>query len=60
EVNANLLFDSLPGVIFVKDMGSNEVYWPGGGLNTLEKLIPGRAYYIKVAGPISITFPECE
>jgi hypothetical protein len=60
EVNANLLFGSLPGVIFVKDMGSNEVYWPGGGLNTLEKLIPGRAYYIKVAGPISITFPECE
>jgi hypothetical protein len=60
EVNANLLFGSLPGVIFVKDMGSNEVYWPGGGLNTLEKLIPGRAYYIKVAGPISITFPDCE
>jgi len=59
EVNASALFSGIPGVVFVKDMGSDQVYWPDGGLFSLEQLVPGKAYFIKVAGPVSITFPEC-
>lgn len=58
--DAATLFGGNPAVIFVKEMGSDNVYWPDGGITTLSTLIPGRAYYIKVDGEVSITFPDCE
>lgn len=60
EVNLSTLLTGVPGVIFVKDMGSDLVYWPEGGITTLEKLVPGKAYFIKVNAATSVTFPNCE
>jgi|GEM_PF-953449 len=59
EVDLVTLFAGHTGIIFVKDMGSDEIYWPEGGVLTLTKLLPGKAYYIKVEGPVNLTFPEC-
>jgi hypothetical protein len=58
-VSVATLFGSVPEVIFAKEMGSNLVYWPDGGLATLTTLVPGRAYYVKVTSAIDLTFPEC-
>jgi len=58
-VSVATLFAGVPEVIFAKEMGSNLVYWPDGGLNTLTTLVPGRAYYVKVTTAIDLTFPEC-
>jgi hypothetical protein len=49
-----------PAIIFVKEMDSDKVYWPGGGVQTLMELVPGKAYFIKVDGEVNITFPDCE
>jgi hypothetical protein len=40
-------------------MGTDNVYWPDGGIYTLENLLPGYAYYVKVAAETIITFPAC-
>jgi hypothetical protein len=58
--DAAALFGGNPAVIFVKEMGTGNVYWPDGGVTTLQTLVPGKAYYIKVNGEVSITFPDCE
>ncbi|HPE34526.1 MAG TPA: hypothetical protein PLI65_07000, partial [Bacteroidales bacterium] len=60
EVDAATLFGSVPSVIFVKEMGSNLIYWPDGGIFDLTTLIPGKAYFIKVNGATVITYPVCE
>lgn len=59
EVDLATLFAGQTGIIFVKDMGSDEIYWPEGGILTLTKFVPGKAYFIKVAAPVSLTFPDC-
>ncbi len=53
------LFGAVPQVIFIKELGSSLVYWPGGSLTTLTTLEPGKAYLIKVSAPITVTFPAC-
>jgi len=58
-VDVATLFGSVPEIIFAKEMGTNNVYWPDGGLATLTTLVPGRAYFVKTTAAINITFPEC-
>ena len=58
-VSSNELFGAVTEIIFVKEMGSNLVYWPDGGIFNLEYLYPGKAYFIKVSANVNITFPEC-
>lgn len=62
ECNVNLasLIDGITGIIFIREMGSNIVYWPDGGLFDLTQLVPGKAYFIKVSNPVTLTFPGCE
>lgn len=59
EVDATAFFSGISGLIFVSELGTNLTYWPDGGLFDLVKLVPGKAYFIKVTGPVSITYPEC-
>lgn len=58
-VDAAALFGGLSELIFVKEMGSDKIYWPGGGIFTLDFLMPGNAYFIKVSANVSVTFPDC-
>ena len=53
------LFDGT-GVTIVKEVAGWRVYWPGQGINTLEMVDPGKAYFVRMPGNASITFPDCE
>jgi|GEM_PF-988626 len=59
SVNAADLFSGHSEVVFVKDLSSNLIYWPEGSIFTLEYLLPGRAYFVKVSTGVTLTFPEC-
>jgi hypothetical protein len=58
-VNADDLFSGISEIVFVKDLNSNLIYWPDGGIFSLDFLLPGHAYFIKVSAAITLTFPEC-
>ncbi|MBE0639074.1 MAG: T9SS type A sorting domain-containing protein [Bacteroidales bacterium] len=46
-------------IIVVKEIAGNNVFWPAMGINTLQTLIPGKAYMVAVNQTASITFPAC-
>jgi hypothetical protein len=43
----------------VKDIAGSRVYWPQYGINTLNTLEPGKAYFIKMNNPGTITYQPC-
>lgn len=59
-VDAAALFGGHAEIIFVKEMGSNRIYYPAGNTFTLQTLQPGSACFIKVSAPINLTYPDCE
>ena len=59
QVNVDDLFDGT-GVTIVKEVAGWRVYWPGQGINTLGMVDPGKAYFVRMPGSASITFPNCE
>ena len=44
----------------VKDVAGVGIYWPSEGITTLDNLIPGRAYLIKMNNSATVTFPDCD
>jgi hypothetical protein len=44
-------------VIVIKSIAGVDVYWPEYDINTLINLLPGRAYFVKMSAPGSVTFP---
>jgi len=58
-VDVETLLGGVAEVIFIKDLSSNLMYWTEGGITTLEYLVPGRAYFIKVSAGITVSFPDC-
>jgi len=58
-VNAMEIFDQLGGsLIFAFEIANGLIYWPGGGIYTLEKLEPGYGYLVYLLTPGSVTFPD--
>jgi len=45
-------------LVVIKEVAGNGLYWPAMDIHTLETLIPGKAYFIKVNEPITVQFPE--
>jgi hypothetical protein len=45
------------GFHVVKEVAGAGVYWPAMSINTLGNLLPGKAYYVRVASSGTITFP---
>ena len=43
----------------VKEVAGPKVYWPQFGINTLDKIIPGKAYFVLVDADVEVEFPEC-
>jgi 1,4-alpha-glucan branching enzyme len=44
-------------LIVVKGIASTEVFWPEYSINSLGNLLPGKAYFVKMLNPGTITFP---
>jgi hypothetical protein len=58
NVNADTLFAPLGAdLVVVKGVASLGVYWPEYSINTLGNLEPGKAYFVKMNAPGTITFP---
>ncbi|MCF8365541.1 MAG: carboxypeptidase regulatory-like domain-containing protein [Bacteroidales bacterium] len=47
-------------LIIIKEAAGWNVYWPEMGINTLETMQPGKAYFILMNDATEITFPDCE
>jgi hypothetical protein len=44
----------------ITEIAGTNVYWPQMEIKTLENLLPGKAYFIKVDADIILDFPSCE
>jgi PKD repeat protein len=60
EVNTEALLSQYPMVTMVKEVAGIGIYWPEMGINTLETLSPGKAYYVHTTGETTINFPQCQ
>lgn len=61
DVNlTDLLADVMDDIVIVQDIIGDQVYWPAQQIYTLETLIPGNAYKMKIANPITLIFPDCD
>jgi hypothetical protein len=58
EADVAALFEG-KGVIVVKEVAGWQLYWPQFGINTLQKLQPGKAYFVLMSQPASVLFPGC-
>jgi hypothetical protein len=60
SVDAMELFgNNLNDIVIIQDLIGTQVFWPAMSVYTLETLVPGKAYKMKVANEFTITFPEC-
>jgi hypothetical protein len=59
NVSVNELFENvLENLVIIKEVAGTGIYWPGVA-QTLYSLQPGKSYFVKIDGPVSITYPEC-
>ena len=55
------LFSGLTGNLqIVKEIAGGKVYWPTYGVNTLDTLYPGKAYFGLMDEDATLTYPECD
>jgi len=67
SVNTNCLVDvesqfgSEPSVMMIKEIAGTGIYWPQYGINSLQQLVPGKAYFIWNNDPgLTIQYNGCE
>jgi len=54
------LFSEVSGSLkIVKEVAGPQVYWPQFGINTLNLIVPGKAYFVLVDEDLSVEFQEC-
>ncbi|MCF8367245.1 MAG: T9SS type A sorting domain-containing protein, partial [Bacteroidales bacterium] len=58
EVDVAELFGGTD-VKIIKEVAGYSIYWPEFGINTLEYLQPGKAYFVLMEEDAEIIFPEC-
>jgi hypothetical protein len=59
EVGVEVLFAGSNELIIVKEVAGVNLYWPAFNINTLNNLIPGKAYFVALNEAESIEFPAC-
>lgn len=59
EMSVEDLLGANEQVVAMKEVAGTGVYWPRKDINTLQTLVPGKAYYIMTTDAFSLTFPEC-
>ncbi len=61
EVEVSFIAAQLgPNFLMVKEIAGTKIYWPEKAIETLQILMPGKAYLIKVDQGAFVTFPDCE
>jgi len=59
NIDADALLSGISGLIIAYEVAGNGIYYPEFNINTLQTLVPGKAYYIKVQNAVEVTFPAC-
>lgn len=58
-VDVQIVFPPEKGTLLIlKEVAGIGVYWPEKQINTIDVLIPGKAYYVKVSDNTTVEFPE--
>ncbi|KAF0131175.1 MAG: putative aminopeptidase [Bacteroidetes bacterium] len=61
NVSVDELFSNQPTALeMLKEVGSNNVYWPSKSLANLNLLMPSKAYMVKLSEPVQVAFPSCK
>lgn len=61
DVDAMGLFENvIDDIIIVQDLIGWQVFWPEMNVYSLETLVPGKAYKIKISNPVTLSFPTCQ
>jgi hypothetical protein len=62
NVNVQETFGGYPEIVMIKEVSGTKLFWPEMQINTLQFIIPGKAYYILVSGDaiLEVTIPECQ
>jgi len=47
------------GVVVVKEVAGWQIYWPAFNINTIGNLHSGKAYFVFMDAPSSVTYPAC-
>jgi len=58
SVSISELFDQID-VVIIKEIAGTKMFWPEAGVITLEELLSGKAYFVKINEPGTIFFPDC-
>lgn len=53
------VFGSMGNLNIVKEIAGVNMYWPDFGIQTLENLVPGKAYFVNMNAGDSFTYPQC-
>jgi hypothetical protein len=54
-----LFATNIQNIQVIKEIAGIRLYWPALGVNTLQTLLPGKAYYVLTNNSFTITFPDC-
>ncbi len=55
----NDVFDGMAPLQIVKEVAGTNIYWPAYGIETLDWLVPGKAYFVRVTENSGFTYPGC-
>jgi hypothetical protein len=58
--DANDLFSLVDALVIAKDVAGTGVYWPEHGINTLQVVEPGKAYFVLLTEADEVDFAEHE
>jgi len=58
DVEATDIFDQISDKLVYAFDFEGDIYWPAGGLYTLQTLEPGKGYLVSMSAPGSVTFPD--
>ncbi|OQX78052.1 MAG: hypothetical protein B6D64_07345, partial [Bacteroidetes bacterium 4484_276] len=47
-------------LLYAFDIVNGLIYWPGGGLYTLQTLEPGKGYMVNLVAPGTVTYPQTD
>lgn len=60
EVPVQMLFGAnLNQVYMIKEIAGTKVFWPEMNILTLNALLPGRAYMVRMNNAVQVTYPSC-
>jgi len=58
EVPVAEVFAGFPGLTVVKQVAGSLIYWPAYNINTLQSLVPGKAYFVAASSAGTVTYPR--